>query len=93
MDNNKYIIRTEKAGVFYAGIAERRGSEADLTDARRIHCWTGATECIGIAQGGVGSGSRITIPQPQMTILGVIEVHPVSDKARASLDSVKAWTA
>lgn len=37
MNNNTwYIIRCDRAGVFFAHIAERRGDEADLTDARRI---------------------------------------------------------
>ena len=29
MSNQKYIIRTDKAGVFYGEITDRRGSEAD----------------------------------------------------------------
>lgn len=35
----KFIIRTDRAGVFYAEIVERRGSEADLANARRIWRW------------------------------------------------------
>lgn len=89
----KYIIRTDRAGVFYSEIAERRGSEADLVNARRIHYWSGATECIGIATSGVNTqSSKITVEVPSMTVLGVLEVIPVSDKAKANLDSVKPWT-
>lgn len=89
--DKKYIIRTDRAGVFYAGIKERRGSEADLTDARRIHYWRGATECIGIAQSGVGDGSKVTVSVPAMTVLGVIEVISVSASARKKLEAQKEW--
>lgn len=88
----KYIIRTDRAGVFYAGIESRNGSEAVLTDARRIHYWQGATECIGISQNGVGPGSRVTQSIPRMEVLGVIEVLPVSEKAQEVLDKCPAWT-
>ena len=88
----KYIIRTDRAGVFYAGIESRNGSEAVLTDARRIHYWQGATECIGIALNGVGAGSRVTASIPKMEVLGVIEVLPVSEEAQEVLDKCPAWT-
>lgn len=89
--NQKYIIRTEKAGVFYAEIEDRRGSEADLKNARRIWRWVGATECIGIAVNGVGSGSSVTVQIPSMTVIGVIEIIPCSDKAMKAIDGVTAW--
>jgi len=95
MNSNEqyYIIRTEKAGVFFAKIAERRGQEVDLLNARRIHYWTGATECIGISQNGVKKGSRLTVPIDSMTILGVIELLPCSDDATRNLLEMPAWTA
>jgi hypothetical protein len=92
-NQQRYIIRTDRAGVFYAQIAERRDSEADLVNARRIHRWEGATECIGIALHGVGPGSRITQAIPTMTVLGVIEVLPCTDEAVAKLDAIPAWVA
>lgn len=92
MENNqKYIIRTDRAGVFYAEIAERRGSEADLVNARRIFLWQGAATCSQIGVDGVGAGSKITLSVPKMTVLGIIEYHPCSDKAAANLDAVPEW--
>lgn len=93
MKNDKYIIRTDRAGVFYAGIESRNGQEAVLTDARRIHYWQGATECIGIALHGLGSGSKVTEAAPKLTVLGVIEEIPCTDKARKCLDKHPAWKA
>lgn len=87
----KYIIRTDRAGVFYAEIAKRRGNEADLVNARRIYSWSGAATCSQISVDGVSPSSRITLAVPTMTVLGIIEFHPCSDKACASLDSVPEW--
>ena len=70
----KYIVRTERAGVFYASIAKRRGGEAELTNARRIHYWNGATECIGIALHGLGKSSRLT--EARLTIRKAIAALP-----------------
>jgi len=93
VNNKRYIIRTEKAGVFYAGLKERRGNEADLIDARRIWNWNGATECLQIALEGLAPSSRITVKVPSLTVLGVTEVIPCSEKAVTVLDGVKEWRA
>ena len=87
----KYIIRCDRAGVFYGEIAERRGSEADLVNARRIWKWEGANTLTDIAIDGVAGTSKITNPA-SLTVLGVIEVIPCTEKAVASLDSVPVWT-
>ncbi len=89
--NQKYIIRCDRAGVFYAEIAERRGDEADLVKARRIWSWRGAASLSQVAMEGVGSGSNITMSVPEMTVLQVIEIIPCSDKAVANLDGQKEW--
>lgn len=90
---SKYIIRTDRAGVFFSEITERRGSEVDLVNARRIHYWQGATECIGIASNGVGPNSRLTVCIPAMTVLGVIEIIPVTPEAARILEDYPVWTA
>lgn len=91
--DQRYIIRCERAGVFYAFLAGRRGSEADLVDARRIHYWDGAASLSQMAVDGIGKPdqSRVTVTVPSMTVLGVIEVIPCSDKACASIDAVEDW--
>lgn len=92
--DQRYIIRTDRAGVFCAKIAERRGSEADLVDARRLHYWTGAASLSQLATEGLSrQGSRFTVTVPQMTVLGVIEIIPCTDKALASIDAVPVWRA
>ncbi len=93
LKQQKYIIRTDRAGVFFAEVADRTGTEATLTNARRIWSWSNATECISIATNGLGSSSRITVTVPQMVVTGVIEVIPCSEKATAILEAHPEWKA
>lgn len=91
--NQKYIIRCDRAGVFYAEIAARRPleKEADLANARKIHYWDGAAAVEQIAMDGVDARSRLTVTVPFMTVMDPIQVIQCTDKAIASLDAVKEW--
>lgn len=93
--NQKYIVRCDRAGVFFAEIAERRGSEADLVNARRIWYWEGAASLSQLALDGVSNPGRckFTVTVPSMTVLGVIEVIPCSDVAVKSIEGVLEWRA
>lgn len=89
--DQKFIVRTDRAGVFFCEIESRSGSEATLTNARRIHYWQGASECIQIAQEGVGGRSKITMSIPSLTVLGVIEILPCTDAAARNLSEWPEW--
>lgn len=93
MNNQKYIIRCARAGVFYAEIAERRGDEADLVNARRLWYWDGAASLSQLAVSGTTAprNCKFTVTVPSMTVLGVIEVIPCSDKAVESIEAVPEW--
>ena len=91
--NQKYIIRCDRAGVFYAEIAERRGSEADLMNARRLWYWDGAASLSQLALEGVKAprNCKFTVTVPSMTVLGVIEIIPCAEAAVKSIDGVPVW--
>lgn len=92
-NNQKYIIRCDRAGVFYAEIKERRGSEADLVNARRLWYWDGAASLSQLATEGVTrpENCKFTVTVPSMTVLGVIEVIPCTEAAVKSIDGVAVW--
>ena len=92
-ENQKYIIRCNQAGVFYAEIKERRGSEADLVNARRLWYWEGAASLSQLATEGVTrpGNCKFTVTVPSMTVLGVIEVIPCTESACKSIDGVRVW--
>lgn len=93
-ENQNYIIRCDRAGVFYGQIAERRGTEADLVNVRRVHGWEGACSLSQLATEGVtktGGNNRWSVAVPSMTVLGVIEIIPVLDAADAILEKMPVW--
>ena len=93
MENQNYIIRAEKAGVFFGKIKERTGSEVTMTDVRRLWYWNGACSLSQLATEGtkVPDDCKFTVTVPEMTILGVIEIIPCTDAAEKSIKAVKEW--
>lgn len=95
MDNKFYIIRCDRAGVFFGHIKERNGSEATLTDVRRLWYWEGAASLSQMALEGVKKPRecKFTVTVPEMTVLGVIEIIPCSDMAAECILGVPEWKA
>ena len=87
------IIRADRAGVFAGYLAKREHDEVLLKDARRIWYWVGAASLSQLALDGTSnpSGCKFPAAVPEITVLGVIEVIPVTEKAKASIASVKEW--
>ena len=77
--SDEVIVRTVSAGVHIGSIESRSGSELVLLNARRLWKWSGAFTLNKVALSGVKrSDSRISIPVPRITLLGVIEIIPVA---------------
>ena len=93
MDNRFYIVRADRAGVFFGHIKERVGSEVTMTNVRRLWYWSGACSLSQLAVDGVKNpdGCKFTVVVPEMTILGVIEIIPVSEAAVKNIEAVKPW--
>lgn len=93
MENQMFIIRCDRAGVFFAGIKERNGSEAELINARRLWYWSGANSLSQLAIEGVKNpkNCKFTMIVPQMTVLGVIEIIPCTEEAIKNIQSVSVW--
>lgn len=90
-----YIIRSDRAGVFFGRIKELDEAKAivTMTDCRRLWYWDGACSISELAVNGTAAPSRckFTVTVPEMTIFTVIEVILCSDKAVASIQGVKEW--
>lgn len=93
MDSKFYIIRADRAGVFFGHVAERRGSEVDLTDVRRLWYWEGAASLSQMAVDGVKHPHecKFTMSVPSMTVLGVIEILECSNVAAKCILEVPEW--
>ncbi len=93
MLNKKVIIRADRAGVFFGTLKEKNGTEVTLTDCRRLWYWDGAASLSQLAVDGTCAPDkcRFTVTVPEITILGVIEIIPCTDKAVKSIEGVKVW--
>ena len=91
----KVIIRTERAGVFFGEIKERNGQEAVITNCRRLWYWAGAASLSQLAvEGTTNPGScKFTVIVEEMTVMGVIEIIPCTEKAVESINNVAVWKA
>jgi hypothetical protein len=87
------IIRSQSAGVFAGYLSKRTGDEAVLLESRRIFYWTGAATLSQLAIDGTSIPTKCQFPEAisSHTILQVIEVIPVTEKAKKSIESVKVW--
>lgn len=93
MSETYYIVRCDRAGVFFGHIARRDGREVTITDVRRLWYWTGAATLSQLAQEGVKNpgACKFTMTIPEITVLDAIELIPCSDAAVASIAKVSEW--
>ncbi len=85
------LIRTYSAGVHVGTVVHMNGREVTLGDARRIWSWSGRNTLSEISLHGVGDGSRVSEPVPEILLTEAIEVIPCSYTARENLSSSR-WS-
>ena len=93
--NKKCIIRTNRAGVFFATLEEfdETNRIATLKDCRRLWRWYGAASLSQMANEGVKQPGdcKFTVVVPQMQVMEVIEIIPCSEEAIANIEAVRVW--
>lgn len=91
----KYVlVRTRSAGVHAGVLKSHNGMEIVLTDARRIWYWSGAASLSQLAVDGTSNPKDCKFPceVAEIFLTEVIEVIPVTEKARISIAKVPVWT-
>lgn len=93
MENKFYIVRADRAGVFFGKIKERSQGEVTMTDVRKIWYWDGACAVEQLAIDGTKKPNecKLTVTVPEMIIANPIQIIPCTDKATKSLSGVKVW--
>lgn len=91
----KFIVRCNRAGVFYGEIVSQNGQEVEMKDVRNIWYWDGAATVMQLAAEGVSKPKtcKFSVPVESLVLLEVIQIIPCTDKAVESLDAVKPWRA
>lgn len=91
----KCVIRTNRAGVFFATLAEYDDTTrtATLKDCRRLWYWSGAASLSQIAVEGVKNpdACKFTIIVPEMQVMEVIEIIPATEVAIKNIERVVTW--
>ena len=88
------VIRTYSAGVFSGWIDRQiKGQEATIYDSRRLWYWKGANSLSQLANDGVANPTECQFAQVvlETDLKQIIEVIPISEKGKKSIDEVKVW--
>lgn len=89
----KYIVRCDRAGVFYGEIEKIDGSTVHMRNVRKVWYWDGANAVEELAVNGTTrpDNCNLTVAVESMTVLQAIQIIPCTAKAIESLDAVKEW--
>lgn len=89
----KFIVRCDRAGVFYGEIEERNGSEVKMRNVRCLWYWEGAATLLQLAAEGTTKPNdcKFTMTIDSLEVLDAIEIIPCAAKAIESIESVKEW--
>lgn len=92
-DKEYVIIRTCSAGVHAGYLKSRKGTEVELINTRRIWYWSGACSLSQLAKDGTldPDKCKFSVEIQRITVLGVNEVIPCTNKAHKSIQGVEAW--
>ena len=94
LNNMEFVIcRTYSAGVFAGYLEKREGKEAILRKARRIWYWDGAASLSQLATEGTSKPENCKFPceVDKVTLTEVIEILPITKRAKKSINEVKIW--
>ena len=94
VDGLPYVMcRTYSAGVFAGYLKQREGKEATLLKARRIWYWDGAASLSQLATEGTSDPQKCKFPCEvhEVQLTEVIEIIPITEKAKKSISEVKIW--
>ena len=92
-NENFYIVRGDRSGVFFGNIKERNGKEVTMTNVRRLWYWDGAASISQLAQEGTvrPSQCKFTVTVEEILVLDAIEIDKCSEKAIRSIKEVAEW--
>ena len=88
------MVRTYSAGVFAWYLDSRKGKEVKLLKARRMWYWDWAASLSQLATEWTTKPTNCKFPceVEEIELTEIIEVIPITDKAKTSIDSVKVWS-
>ena len=88
-----YIVRTNRAGVFFGEIIDRCNNEILMPNVRKLWRWDGACAVEELAVNGPQNpnGCKFTVIVPEMAIAEPIQIIPCTDIAVKRINGVSVW--
>ena len=92
-NNQYYIVRCDRAGVFFGKIKERSETEVVMTDVRKLWYWDGACAVEQLATNGTAKPKqcKFTVTVEEMSVMNPIQIIACTDKAVKSIKGVAEW--
>lgn len=93
--HQKYVVRCDRAGVFFGCIKKRDGNEVTMTKVRKLWYWDGAAAVEELAVNGTKKPGecKFTVEVAEMVVFNPVQILPCTDKATKSLEAVDEWRA
>lgn len=88
--NNKVLVRSYDAGVYFGTLTKVEGDICRLENVRNIWHWTGASCLSQIANDGI-TGDQVSPVVSSMVLNRVCQILPLSDKAISNLEAQPVW--
>ena len=87
------LVRSSNSGVHFGNLASKQGDEVTLVNSRRVWAWAGACSLSQMAVEGVKKPDecKFSVIVPEITVLGVCEIIPLSPDAVENLYGVDEW--
>ena len=92
-NNTYYIVRCDRAGVFFGRIKERSEKEVVMEDVRKLWYWDGACAVEQLAAEGTmkPENCQFTGTVSEMSVMDPIQIIPCTDEAAKIIREVPAW--
>lgn len=93
MNEQYYIVRCDRAGVFFGQIKERTENEVVMTNVRKLWYWDGACAVEQLAVDGTTKpkSCQFTVTVDEMSVMNPVQIIPCTDKAVKSIKAVAEW--
>lgn len=88
-----YIVRCDRAGVFFGQIKERTHDEVTMANVRKIWYWSGAAAVEQLAMTGPQNprDCKITMEVPEMIVMDPVQIIPCTKEAAEAIRQTAIW--
>ena len=89
----KFIVRCDRAGVFFGEIKSKTTESIIMTNVRKVFYWDGSCAVEELALNGTTKpeSCKLTVVIPEMELDKPIQIIPCTEKATKILNTIQIW--